>query len=689
MDPSQLYTKIGFSQVNLMEKSPQFSQDLLPKPYTFPADLPLKVDLKIIELEKPLGKPKRDPLFYDPNDVEEQLNITNLNRLKDKYSLYSGTAFNAAVRSSNPFEYIGNSIFLNRAAVKMANIDALYHLTGPFGGIIDPKINDAENSFYFADLAGGPGGFTQYLQYKRPRAQGLGITLTSQTKTQHFDWKTHQLDMTRFFTEEGPARNGDLYISWPAFIVTSREKYPFGADLVVSDGAVDYEFDQEDGEMFHYQGFMSSRLFLIELVVAVSILKEGGNFVMKIFTSHDKIVADLLLITSMFFQEISIFKPVSSRIANAERYVIAKGRKITERSNRLLTFLKEKALKTWTSTVYVDSIIKNLPDDFISWLKVNNNVSLDREYKATNIILGVLEGVPQFDTTRYDHDKFLTIWGIPSTPWDLKERNIEKVKELLKKAKKPAYKGVGILNFDLTEMILRIFIILNSKNISPDPYIYTFIKTKSFDGLSDIGYKSEKDLDPLPKSQASIVEYDRITEITTHNGVTTSIISTQIDHLRDNYGLGDEQIYRLIDMYYPFGFISIHPDLKRGRVDGFSNPFVNAGSRYCSIFPSPGSMGDFFETFPQGATSWIIWMPMSPEIFKQMNDKLKEGIPSEKDITIYIPNWTQFDVIQTLDNITKSHGGKKEVIKNMKLYDYKTGKDSHLDIEHVCYNFQT
>ena len=36
-----------------------------------------------------------------------------------------------ARRRANPYEKIGKSIFINRAAVKMANLDALYGLLGP------------------------------------------------------------------------------------------------------------------------------------------------------------------------------------------------------------------------------------------------------------------------------------------------------------------------------------------------------------------------------------------------------------------------------------------------------------------------------------------------------------------------------------------------------------------------------
>jgi cap1 methyltransferase len=39
------------------------------------------------------------------------------------------TLFDCARTKANPYELIGKSIFLNRAAVKLANLDALFDLT--------------------------------------------------------------------------------------------------------------------------------------------------------------------------------------------------------------------------------------------------------------------------------------------------------------------------------------------------------------------------------------------------------------------------------------------------------------------------------------------------------------------------------------------------------------------------------
>lgn len=82
---------------------------------------------------------------------------------------------------SNPYETIGSVIFLNRAAVKMANLDAVFDFM-----FTKPKKPNGESAIdeneilYFADVCAGPGGFSEYILYKKGwRAKGMLV---------HFSW---------------------------------------------------------------------------------------------------------------------------------------------------------------------------------------------------------------------------------------------------------------------------------------------------------------------------------------------------------------------------------------------------------------------------------------------------------------------------------------------------------------------
>lgn len=89
--------------------------------------------------------------------------------------------FSRARQRCNPYELVGSSIFMNRASVKLASIDSQLALTATKE---DPSSGDDEEiskTFRFADLCSGPGGFSEYLLWRKhtwgERARGWAITL--------------------------------------------------------------------------------------------------------------------------------------------------------------------------------------------------------------------------------------------------------------------------------------------------------------------------------------------------------------------------------------------------------------------------------------------------------------------------------------------------------------------------------
>lgn len=101
---------------------------------------------------------------------------------------------------SNPFETIRGAFFLNRAAMKMGNIDAVFdfmftdpkhpdgvieHLcfnstflwTSMFFTLKSPVLSSGD-LLYFADVCAGPGGFSEYVLWRKKwEAKGFGFTL--------------------------------------------------------------------------------------------------------------------------------------------------------------------------------------------------------------------------------------------------------------------------------------------------------------------------------------------------------------------------------------------------------------------------------------------------------------------------------------------------------------------------------
>lgn len=125
-----------------------------------------------------------------------------LSRVKEEFDDIPPVVFKRARSACNPAEAIGSGSFLNRSAMKLANIDAV--LGGKLSlpsrlsvkeasatektlpvkeGQVREPLRDERSppTLLFADLCGGPGGFSEYLLRRRRQlglpARGWGISL--------------------------------------------------------------------------------------------------------------------------------------------------------------------------------------------------------------------------------------------------------------------------------------------------------------------------------------------------------------------------------------------------------------------------------------------------------------------------------------------------------------------------------
>lgn len=325
-----------------------------------------------------------------------------LQRVKDAFDT---EGFIEARDAMNPFEQIGKSIFINRAAVKLANIDAVHHVTKD---IFMFNKKQSDQAFTFCDVAAGPGGFTQYMQYRYPAAIGYGMTL----RDDKLDWSTKFLDMNRFTAFYGPDNTGNLCTNWDPFIKFVLSQQPNGVDLVTADGGFDLD-DPNDKTLLHRQEFLSSCLLLSEVLIGISCARIGGNFVLKVFDTVTTVSAHTLFILTQCFDRILIFKPITSRPANAERYVICIGRKPDVQPYYQLL---AQAATVYQPNLYLSSLFQEqLPGTFEQWLTSSNQQSINGQLQAAQHILLYLQGKPP-DISEYNIDKFLTIWNLPDTP---------------------------------------------------------------------------------------------------------------------------------------------------------------------------------------------------------------------------------------------------------------------------------
>jgi 23S rRNA U2552 (ribose-2'-O)-methylase RlmE/FtsJ len=267
------------------------------------------------------NNPEPDP--YENRGVISPETYTNLIFYKNKIdNLDNSKVWDRAKKLSNDYELIHlpnkknkkNSIALydplSRSYFKMwemihefnllnmnANINALCLAEGP-GGFIEAIINYRKKSVDFNDKV-------------------YGITLKSTDKDIPGWRKSNNFlkNNDNVFITYGADETGNLYnIDNIKYLKNNIDK----SHLITADGGFDFSLD------FNNQESLSYRIIMCEIVAALSSQREGGHFVCKIFDIHTTITVKIIYLLSLYYKNIFITKPLTSRPANSEKYIVCK-----------------------------------------------------------------------------------------------------------------------------------------------------------------------------------------------------------------------------------------------------------------------------------------------------------------------------------------------------------------------------
>lgn len=183
---------------------------------------------------------------------------------------------------ANPFQtYPVSSKIWTKSATILANIDAIFNFTGQVRGYIDPQNRkDFDTAFLDAKI-----GYVAYLQYRLPAS--------------------------RIFT---PClkKNEDYQINLDSLNLNCDEQSIVKYVLAISPEGVDLAVSSKVSSKIDYKN---------NLIKALKICKPGGTFVCRIDETFED--DSLYYITSLCFEKISFFKPISEDLNSNFSYIIA------------------------------------------------------------------------------------------------------------------------------------------------------------------------------------------------------------------------------------------------------------------------------------------------------------------------------------------------------------------------------
>jgi hypothetical protein len=166
--------------------------------------------------------------------------LEELEQEKRNFDRLESSQFGSARAATNAFERLGRRGFLNRSAMKLVTLDHVFQWTRGLAKRQEP--------LSFADICGGPGGFSEYLLWRADQVehtsegghsqgvQGYGITLKGAAN--NCDWRLPSKLRDSFEICYGEDGTGNLYsiANIRHFRDAVRGRHPRGVDLVVADG---------------------------------------------------------------------------------------------------------------------------------------------------------------------------------------------------------------------------------------------------------------------------------------------------------------------------------------------------------------------------------------------------------------------------------------------------------------------
>ena len=224
---------------------------------------------------------------------------------------------------TNKYEYINSCVSVEGTKVVTSSVCKHKPISRSYFKMIeilnkfDPKFMRM-NEIRTFHLAEGPGGFIEAISRIRQNKNDVycGMTLMdNDIDVPKWSKITNLMkEISNIKLVYGPKNDGNLYLKHNLDFVCKH--YENSIHFITGDGGFDYSSD------FNKQEENSINLIYCEMLYALIMQKNGGCFVLKVFDIFHRNTIEILSILSYFYEKVYVYKPLTSREANSEKYIV-------------------------------------------------------------------------------------------------------------------------------------------------------------------------------------------------------------------------------------------------------------------------------------------------------------------------------------------------------------------------------
>tara|TARA_Y100000996_G_scaffold103736_3_gene75889 strand:- start:26294 stop:32575 length:6282 start_codon:yes stop_codon:yes gene_type:complete len=252
-----------------------------------------------------------------------------------------------------------------------------------------------KTDLYGSFIAEAPGSFIKNIRYLRNRYTEYKtwnnfkiLTLIEDTNTMFQDSFNVEFKNHIVYDSE---HNGDVTkvanLKQYKEIIKNNTNGKF-ADIATADGGFPYSSREE--EILNLKEHIHAKLVFGEILAAIMTQASGGIFVLKMFDVMTDWSVKMIYLLSLLYTEIQIVKPINSRIANDEKYILCIDFRVKDEDRDNIETKLLKILDDWEDNKnnnYTDINLFpniNLSDDFINKIIEYNQFKIISQNSAIN-----------------------------------------------------------------------------------------------------------------------------------------------------------------------------------------------------------------------------------------------------------------------------------------------------------------